>query len=927
MRSYVNDGLNYNEALKILGGQKNRLVLFLDAVASVGLTAWAGGTTFSGGDAGIPLGLYEIKNDIASYAQGVMRRVSEWRSGLSRFDRTERLVAAHSVIVISSFFEAIDLSGLPVNWKQLKITSAEQAALATAQHGPPDGYAGMIHMLLQEPLPMPEPHRTYEATRGQIETLYRRLGWQLLKFIENLTAADLLNQADHLLLQERITNGIATALSLYDNSYRNLAVDNQEFMVWASLTEAHAVGAGLERITDLLKATSVSRSTIRSREHLISDYRSALTRRLVASGQEPEDVVLPLLGAAYINPCCQIAEIGPEDTPAANQWWDEQESVPDIERFLTGYLLSLRATQAPLVVLGEPGSGKSTLTEVLAARLCDSNFLPVRVELRGVAAESTIFGQIEQAILNSSGDHVDWHDLVESAEEALPVVLLDGFDELLQAAGTNRYDYLEQVQDFQSRQARNNHPVAVIVTSRTVVADRARFPRGSLGLRLQPFTEDQVQRWLEMWNRYNADSLRARGLTPLTSETVLRHRELAEQPLLLLMLAIFDATTNALQQGDTLSRGAELYRVLIMDFALREVRKSAHVQAGSDAAQHGLAEREVLRLAIVALAMFVRGSNFVSATELNRDLPVLFSEEDSDDNTPADRVVGRFFFIHRSEARSSGKQAHSYEFLHATFEEFLVAWLTVRALQDLVNAGPYESASTAYAGRPNDGFLYAALSFRCLAARGAVVGFLDELLAALPDRERTHCQSLIPELLADALYPHPDRSRQDYEPVRKPFPERAASYTANLVILFVLMADRPIRVNELFGYDHPVESWYKHAHLWKGMFSPEEWSGLLDAVRAEKPRREILLARELGMPVSFISYLSYPSMPGGGTHPEEYDFQAPSTSVAGIALRELAFLSNWSVEHFLLELVPFMPISNGWLLEGRDARSWRPPKS
>jgi hypothetical protein len=30
-------------------------------------------------------------------------------------------------------------------------------------------------------------------------------------------------------------------------------------------------------------------------------------------------------------------------------------------------------------------------------------------------------------------------------------VLLDGFDELVQAAAVNRYDYLEQVRDFQHR--------------------------------------------------------------------------------------------------------------------------------------------------------------------------------------------------------------------------------------------------------------------------------------------------------------------------------------------------------------------------------------------------------------------------------------------------------------------------------------------
>src|ERR1019366_335684 len=94
----------------------------------------------------------------------------------------------------------------------------------------------------------------------------------------------------------------------------------------------------------------------------------------------------------------------------------------------------------------------------------------------------------------------------------LPVVLLDGFDELVQAAAVNRYDYLEQVRDFQHRQAQIGHPVVVIVTSRTVVADQARFPASSLALQLQPFTEPQVRQWLEIWGRRNSSLLAGRDL-------------------------------------------------------------------------------------------------------------------------------------------------------------------------------------------------------------------------------------------------------------------------------------------------------------------------------------------------------------------------------------------------------------------------------
>ncbi|MCW2917010.1 MAG: hypothetical protein JWN52_5078, partial [Actinomycetia bacterium] len=51
-------------------------------------------------------------------------------------------------------------------------------------------------------------------------------------------------------------------------------------------------------------------------------------------------------------------------------------------------------------------------------------------------------------------------------EDAMPVIMLDGFDELLQATGIGQTDYLEQVARFQEREGDQGRPVAVIVTSR-----------------------------------------------------------------------------------------------------------------------------------------------------------------------------------------------------------------------------------------------------------------------------------------------------------------------------------------------------------------------------------------------------------------------------------------------------------------------------
>ena len=46
----------------------------------------------------------------------------------------------------------------------------------------------------------------------------------------------------------------------------------------------------------------------------------------------------------------------------------------------------------------------------------------------------------------------------------------------------------------------------MIVTSRIAVADRVRFPEGSAALRLEPFNDDQIRAWVEIWNRVNASA-------------------------------------------------------------------------------------------------------------------------------------------------------------------------------------------------------------------------------------------------------------------------------------------------------------------------------------------------------------------------------------------------------------------------------------
>ena len=110
-------------------------------------------------------------------------------------------------------------------------------------------------------------------------------------------------------------------------------------------------------------------------------------------------------------------------------------------------------------------------------------------------AEAEIQDQVERALRLAIGETVSWAELSRDAEGAVPVILLDGFDELLQATGLHQSDYLHQVAEFQQREAALGRPVAVHGhhpgRRRRPGPPASRCP----GLRLEPFDDAQIERW------------------------------------------------------------------------------------------------------------------------------------------------------------------------------------------------------------------------------------------------------------------------------------------------------------------------------------------------------------------------------------------------------------------------------------------------
>ncbi|SBT45223.1 NACHT domain-containing protein [Micromonospora auratinigra] len=831
------DTLSYADAVRLLGGEKSRAVDWFDRLTGGALLA-----------ASVPvpalLGIFDAKADFVRLGHELVRAVSEQRSGLSRYGRTQRLEAAHAVIAVTAFFEALAEADLPFDFAELALSKPEQVTLAGA--GPSDA-RDVVHTLFEMPTPFPGPELPYPELREALDFYYRFLAARVESFVGGLAVGDRLTVGQQHALRDALKRVPASAVDRHRDLLTALAADFAEVRYWAGLHEHEATRAevrhlavGLAELREMVTAIGTGGTPSEARQALARAYRAELDRPIVSSGEVPDGLRVPTLGRAYVPPAYRVVTLNERSRPGDEAWWVERPVREDLAEFLTGHLTSPWAVRAPLLVLGQPGSGKSVLTRVLAAQLPATEFLVVRVVLREVRLEVDLQDQIEQAVRDAIGDGLDWPALARSAGDALPVVLLDGFDELLQATGVTQTDYLLKVARFQQRELDRGRPVAVLVTSRTSVADRAKPPGRTLALRLEPFDPSRVARWVATWNATNADRFPALGVPPLEPAAVLVHPELAGQPLLLLMLALYAADGNDLHAAGTLGRG-ELYERLLRSFARREVVK--HRPGLSERELSRATEAELRRLAVVAFAMFNRGVQWVTEEELEADLAGLSFLAGESPRLRADGgfreplraaeiVLGRFFFVHRAQALQGDHRTATYEFLHATFGEYLVARTTALVLGEL--AAREAAVTMLRTASIDDDPLHALLSFATLTGRVPIVIFLAEALRSHPQERREEITEVLLRLFRTAHHARPGRELTSYRPRAVSVPERHAVYSANLLVL-ALCAARELSGDQLYPAEADVRvPWTRQALLWRSQLAEGEYRSLVNMVALDR---------------------------------------------------------------------------------------------
>ncbi|MFJ9173861.1 NACHT domain-containing protein [Streptomyces sp. NPDC102360] len=541
-----------------------------------------------------------------------------------------------------------------------------------------------------------------------------------------------------------------------------------------------------------------------------------------ADGSGP---AIPSLAAGYINPAYRVAGRAADWQLSADTWWDEQPLSEDIAGFLAAHLLGHQATQSPLLILGHPGSGKSLLMRLIAARLPQSEFSCLHIELRHVPVELDLQEQLEWAVHRSTGSLMPWPDALPSGE-VIRVVLLDGLDELIQA-GAGRLDmsrqwrYLKNIEQLQLREYELGRPVVFVVTSRTVVADQVLAPLTATVLRLEPFDDQRIVSWLEVWQSTNRRYFSEHDVMPLTWDVIRPYRELARHSLLLLMLALYDATGNPLRSlGGWGIRRVDLYERILVEFVRRQVVK--HDGPLPPSLETAAVEREFGRLGAIAFGMFNRRRQSLTASEADSDLGALFGEADSA------LLFGRFFFVHEAQATVAEERLRSYEFLHATFGEYLVARLICDELNQI-----RDTAEPSSDRGHNDAVLRCLLSFVPLSDRANVVDYLREM--AGPEGPRWNGE--LPKLLRN-LFHTEDRaehgpSQTAYAPAVRRRTERDAVYEANLLLL-ALVIEGGVRASDFLSVADPVDRWWRYAQFWRSQFGEASWDSFAHTVSVKR---------------------------------------------------------------------------------------------
>ena len=353
-----------------------------------------------------------------------------------------------------------------------------------------------------------------------------------------------------------------------------------------------------------------------------------------------------------------------------------------------------------LVVLGDPGTGKSTFLKLLALTFArgkefvqekfglTEDRIPILVPV--AAYGETVAKDMEESRSASQGlSFADFlfqrlekeglpADVVQRVlEQGKGLLLLDGLDEVLDL--NVRIAVSRQIERFISECNSRNR---IIVTSRIAGYQRVGFTSDFVHFTLSPFGNKEISAFVWNWSEAYEQGVeprdskpRAEKRTEQLTDAILSTpaiQNLAANPLLITILALIH------QQGTRLpSQRVELYRLCVEALAEHWQRvRSLYLPIDLYLGKRRLDEPYVVgTLAPIVLWLFKnRPTGLLHRTELEKHIADQLIEQEDVKETDAPSLARQFVDLIREQSGLLVERGPDvFDFLHPTFKEYLAA--------------------------------------------------------------------------------------------------------------------------------------------------------------------------------------------------------------------------------------------------------------
>lgn len=322
-----------------------------------------------------------------------------------------------------------------------------------------------------------------------------------------------------------------------------------------------------------------------------------------------------------------------------------------------------------MVILGDPGSGKSTLTQYITLNWAEqkSKNIPLLIELRKYIKDRNLPKDFLEFFHQGSDVicRLNRHQLHHSLEEGNALVMFDGLDEVFDPAV--RDTIITEIIRFTNEYKK----VRVVVTSRIIGYKSQRLRDAQFRhFTLQDLELKQIKEFIKKWHNLafgnNPDKLRlqTRLLDAINYSPAIR--ELAGNPLLLTMMAI-------LNRNQELPRDrAELYeqasRVLLQEW---DVNKNLPIPVDTIGRQEKQAMLRKVAYFMQSASEGLKG-NLIKADDLEKILKDYLKKIEVESPLKIAKLIIKQLRERNFILCFLG--ADTYGFVHRTFLEYFCAW-------------------------------------------------------------------------------------------------------------------------------------------------------------------------------------------------------------------------------------------------------------